>query len=622
MRRRFLGPVCVLLLCLPAQARQLANPNAREPGLIGPAPAVVQIGSASRIDVRVEGGDAELFELPQIDGLEWLERVATIRGYQTLVDGRPVRLTETSWQLSVTPARSGLFQIPALRVRSHHRDRFTRELRLEALPSEPADALGFVRLIVPRSTYHLHQRIPVRVRFGLEERFLREQVIALFGQRLDVAVQLLWPGSGELSGAIGLTAAGPPPPADPTTSESFALGDEVGRASRVGRQEEAGKRWIVYEIERTFLPDRSGPLTLPAPVLRFAFATRFEDDLFRGRLPADRQDGFVVGEPLELEILELPEAGLPAGYRGAVGRFEVDAVADRDELAVGETVRLTLRIRGTGNLSVLSAPGPGRIPGFHLFGRIDSGTQNERTVRYDLTPLNEKIVALPALAFDFFDPEAPAGYRTIATSPIPLEVGPGSLPAGVGSAAVTAAGGRDPSVGATGRVPAVEPGSADEESWKRLLPVRVGSPRGRVSDVTGALPWVALLLPWSLAGWLLVRLGRRDRERADPDGVRARNAAVAFRSGAGRFDIDLSETLASYLAARMRLPVAAVIEDGLSRRLEEHGVRLELAERTEELLARLVAARYGGPTVRGGAALALDLVSELERAFLAGERRR
>jgi hypothetical protein len=147
-------------------------------------------------------------------------------------------------------------------------------------------------------------------------------------------------------------------------------------------------------------------------------------------------------------------------------------------------------------------------------------------------------------------------------------------------------------------------GRADSKRRGSLSP-------GLVVGVLGA--------PWLLAIGLLLRLRALERNRRDPAGVRARNAATAFRVNAQQPGLDLAAAFAEFLAARLRCPAAAVIDPNLEDRLTGAGLRADLAVRTADLLKGLVAANYGSSVKEEETAHVLHLVNEIEAAFLAGE---
>jgi oxygen tolerance protein BatD len=290
--------------------------------------------------------------------------------------------------------------------------------------------LAFVELGAERSSYVVGEPLELRLRIGLERAFLEEGLVQLFQQRLDLPVQVSAPA---MEGLEGLRFE--PPQAEPALAEgaSFALGERIVRARRLPDETRAGRTYAVFELARRALPVRAGTLALGTPVLSLARATRFEDDFLRGRVPLDREDGLVRGAAASLVILPPPEAGRPAEFSGAVGRFRVTATAVPQDLVLGASLELTLRIEAEdgGALAPGIEPRLEDMAGFHVLGRLAEGDERGLSARYQLAPEREGVYELPPLRFAYYDPAPPAGYRTLETAPIPLVVrapAPGATP--------------------------------------------------------------------------------------------------------------------------------------------------------------------------------------------------
>jgi len=450
----------------------------------------------------------------------------------------------------------------------------------------PGDDHAFVEVIAERSSFFVQEPIGVVLRVGYDAEFFATSSIQLFRQSLDVPIQVRAPWLRELPGTIALEAA----PDDPGASLlSLALGDGMGVARRVPDVERYGRPFAVVEIERTFLPLLPGELVIDAPVARFAFATRFEQDFISGRIPVDRKDAFVRGMSVTVTVVELPGEGRPSSFTGAVGRFAIAAARRPGEVAVGEVVQLVLSIEGEGNLHHFSPPVLESLPGFHVYGLIDEKEAGLRRITYDLAPLDVDVTAIPAIAFATFDTDEKR-YRTLHTEPLPLTVrslAGGSRPLRSGE-------------GARG-----EPGVDDIYGLEE------------VSGRAGALPSTPLLLagmvlPWVLALGVFVLKRSRERDRRDPEGVRARGAILAFRRGMAEGG-EVAQVLAEYLSARLRCPPAAVIGPDLGPRLRDAGVERALADDVARLLRELVAASYGsGASLDGAREEALRIAEQLE----------
>ena len=446
------------------------------------------------------------------------------------------------------------------------------------------DAAGsvFLETSAPKTTFVAGEPIRVAARFGIERRFLAENLIQVFGRRVDVPVAIEWEGFGAMPGEVRREPAAPP-----DGRASCVLNGELAIAAIEPDREIGGRAFAVFSIERVLLPEAPGELPISAPALRASYATRFDDDLIQGRVPLEKREALVRAEPLALRVEARPEAGKPRDYGGAVGTsFTVSATAAPREVTAGESLKLELRIDGDGNFETFESPRlDGALAGsFHVLGAIESRSAARRTVTYDVAPLDARVTAVPPIAFSWFD-AAGRAYRTALTEAIPIVVRPksggGAAPAAIGPEL------RDRR--------AIAEAPADE------------------APLSPALFAAALAAPALAAIALLAALRARERERSDPARARARAAQAAFRArldAAG--DAGAAEALAEYLAARLGCAPSAVIAPGLAARLEAAGAAAPLAARAAALLDSLVAARYGGGVPKGSGDAAREIVGELE----------
>jgi hypothetical protein len=409
---------------------------------------------------------------------------------------------------------------------------------------------------VSRDTCYVHERFRLKLRIAYDRGFFEKHAVQMFSRELDVPVQVRAPWLDALDGAILRRDAA-------TAGASLALNDTIVEGVRGGDREVDGRAFAVVEITRTCVPLRAGELVLEAPRLRFAHATRFEEDFVHGRMALDRRDAVVVGRPRTLLVRALPEEGRPVEFTGAVGHgFEVHAEATPRSLEVGAVLELVLRIEGEGDLGLFDPPPLNGLSGaFHVYGSIDEKGATRRTITYDVAPLHAAVTEVPAIAFAWFDPRDPAGYRTVRSAPIPLTVAD------------------------TGRSAQPEPPPAASSSPAALVAV--------------------LVLAVALAVLLWARARRRRAPEPDP--------AAAFHAHVGT---DVAAALTAYLAARLQCRPAAVIGPDLAARLAAAGVPDSLATRTALLLEGLVATRYGATAPEDRAEDdARALVEELEAAF-------
>lgn len=464
---------------------------------------------------------------------------------------------------------------------------------------------AFVEIAVPRATCFVGERVDVRVRIGYDAAFFRASGIPLFRREVDVPLRLRAPWLRELAGAAFPGAAGAPQPPG-SVRLSLAVNDGVVDAARVGDRVLDGRTFTVVELVRPVIATRAGPLTIPEATADYAFATRFTDDMFSGRVAADRHDAHVAAAPVTLTVAPLPDAGRPPGFSGAVGHFTATADSDRSSATVGTSMRLRLHITGDGNLALIDPPRLAAIEGFRILGMIDAHGSGDRTVTFDVSPQSASLTAIPALPFSFFDPEPPGAYRTIFTTPIPLVVD-----------------------------------AATAVAQARSVPEapRVSPPPESPAESPSRWPIAVLAALCAVVGVVIAQLRARrvDRDARDPAGARARGAAVAFQAAVSRSaaapnaaaasaaakanaNASLADIFADYLAAHLRCAAPAVITADLASRLTAAGASPADSVAAARLLDELTHARYGGPPPADAAARASALVAALNSALLAGRR--
>jgi hypothetical protein len=196
---------------------------------------------------------------------------------------------------------------------------------------------------------------------------------------------------------------------------------------------------FVYDINVT--PLRAGKLTLFAQ--GFAVGNRFigpttSPGAFAVNSP---QYTLVDSDPVELHARPLPRQGELPGFTGAIGAFALDPPRlSADVVRVGDTVKLFVSVRGTGNVSRLAAPPPPDSPDWQIFtaqyetplaqpyiimhGSVAPAPPPPGTFSYTLVPLTVSARATPPIPFSYFDP-ARAAYVDLTIPAMPITVQPG-----------------------------------------------------------------------------------------------------------------------------------------------------------------------------------------------------
>lgn len=288
---------------------------------------------------------------------------------------------------------------------------------------DPAPAL--IEISTPRASVWVHEAVRITIRIAYDAKFFREQAIQTTRQGLDPPVLL---EASFLRDMPDATLVDEPAPAGSMPFRTIVGNDGLVRVRPAADRIVAGRTYAVVELERRVVFGLAGPRVIGGPTLRYTYATRFDEDLVGGSVPVDRREGFVAAEDLALTIKPLPDEGRPPGFGGAVGRFTIEAEADRKDVAVGESVKLRVTIAGDGNLASFAAPRPA-IPGFKVLGVLERHDPGTRILTYDVAPTRSDVAAIPSIPFTYFEPAPRPRYATVRTEPIAITVRPGAASA-------------------------------------------------------------------------------------------------------------------------------------------------------------------------------------------------
>jgi hypothetical protein len=331
-------------------------------------------------------------------------------------------------------------------------------------------------------------------------------------------------------------------------------------------------------------------------------------------------------EPVVIEALPLPKAGQPNGFAPShVGKFTLEARADRTTVTVGEAVTLTIDIKGQGNLRNLRAPALPHLDGWKGYEpkvtvNLDPGDliSGIKSVEYLLLPDRPGTTIIPSFELAFFDP-ATQSYATTKSDPLRIEVGPDGAAHNGGATAV--AGG-----GAPRAAPAGTP--LENVISAEIRPIRAHTSLNRDLGATfyRSRPFLGLLLipPVALVlGRFLARLrerlaqdSQRSRRRRVRRMVRRRLGAAEVHRDAGRwsdFHIEIDRVVRDVLAARLRRPVSGLRMDELRDLLLARGMPAEDAGRVIVELESYDLARFA-PAATDGAGARARMNATLERA--------
>ena len=549
------------------------------------------LGESAQLSVTIKGSQPAEPNVPPVDGLE-----ITPVGQQSstqVINGAVS--AEVRYMYQVTPNRSGSFTIPAIgvpggdttqpiafRVDKTPNGQNSRSPRPGGSPlpapsvtrpeedAAPTDAKGqpaFLRVVLPKQELTVGELVPVELK-------------ACFPAGM----------AASLNGLPMLTGG------------AFAL-NKLDDNPEQTREVIDGRPYNVITWSSALSAVEAGdyPLNLELPVMvrvqekgkrggRNPFKDFFGDESPFDDSVVDDFFGQATEKPLTLhsdgaalKIRPLPVEGRPPDFSGAVGKFDVSAEASVTRAVTGDPINLKMKITGQGNFDRVatnclasSAVWKSYKPNARFAPADRDGFAGTKTFEQAIVPTRAGPSEIPAVSFSYFDPDT-RSYVTKSTSPIPIEIVPGS---------------------ATASSPVPTTTAETARSIDGLAPDHPEI--GRVSSLQPVVlaPWFLIsnaLMAAATAIGLLIRCWRQRRAN-DPERVRAAAASAAVREAVFKMDEAIKnrdgvgffhaarQAVTERLAERWSVPASRVTPAEIQARLNGNGEKIcDLFKRGDEV---------------------------------------
>ena len=217
------------------------------------------------------------------------------------------------------------------------------------------------------------------------------------------------------------------------------------------REKINGREYNVYIIRKAQLyPLQSGKLDLEQAEIENNVYFIKEDYINRQRnlmgdllgdfddanIPAEGIENHKVtlqSQPAAVMVKPLPDANVPAAFKGAVGNFAVAATLEKNNFTTDDAGKLKIIISGEGNLQLVNSPEIQWPKGFEAFEPHASDdfvkttvpVSGRKIIDYSFTVAAPGNYTLPPVKFSYFDPKA-GKYKTDSTRPIAFNVTKGT----------------------------------------------------------------------------------------------------------------------------------------------------------------------------------------------------
>ena len=408
-----LASLVVLLLCAGTATAQRAH---------------IQISSGpyyqgEPVDIHLVVEDFEESPEPRVDvkdpkggRLELLGVNPSTRSSISITNGR---MTQTKavrfvYQYRFIAATAGRFQVGPFRVEQKGVERTTGPVQLQVAALGKSDRVR-IDARWPRGDVYPGQRMTVEIEWwfasDLTERMHEYRIEVPMFNRTD----------------LFRFADTPPEPGDTELIIETPTG-RIALKATVTEKVDGNRRFKVVNATRILIPLQPGEFNFAAPTVVVDEVTRWRRDLFGQRTPQGVRKVPSSGEPRKLIVRDVPRAGRPDTYAGAIGRgFSLEVTADRSVLQAGDPIALTLVLRGDGNLDGAGLPdlaagglspkqfrSPTGSPG----GVVADGA---KTFQVQVRVLDDSVREIPPIPYTYFDSDK-KDFVTVTSRPIALSV--------------------------------------------------------------------------------------------------------------------------------------------------------------------------------------------------------
>lgn len=414
--KRLFAPLAVIGMCISAQAQDISFSVSadRTSAALGER---IQVTAQIVSNKQLSGSFA-----PQVPKSEDFDIAGTSQNSSQstsiqVINGKMTQSVNITYffYYSVAPKKTGSFTFPALKT----------VVEGKAYESNPF-IITIGKEVPQASEVHVILSVSKKSIYQGEQTFLTVKVAQKAGAQVQMSQQGLFGLYDKLEKGL---------------SKDFAVARLFNQLPSKGSMEVVnGEKEFVVKVQYSLFPITTGDIAISSVPFDYVALKKVQSR--RGANPFDDffpdADQFfgggvqqvsrtVLSNGLTIHSAALPTA--PAGFSGAVGTFSMNVGADPKTVPSGEAVTLSVSIRGStrpGSMGDISLP---QLTDCEVFTpekhvSVDT-TQNgitcQKAYKYLLIPRQEGTLAIPGLAWTYFDPAA-ASYKTLRSEPISIAV--------------------------------------------------------------------------------------------------------------------------------------------------------------------------------------------------------
>ena len=305
----------------------------------------------------------------------------------TIINGKVSK--ENSYTYYLRAKKLGLFTIGSASIRVNGKQYRSSTTSIQVLKSSPKNSTNNTPLAKAKENVFLELEL------SNPNPYVGEQIIATYNLYFNQDIR------------------NPDPLEMPTYNgfwhEDYDLGDNYP----VKNIRKNGKSFQVAILKKSVLiPQRSGSLDIASMDLEVPVAIPTNQRDFFGRTRSRMVNIICSSGNKTLKVKPLPSDGKPSNFSGAVGEFQYTTKLDRDSIQTNESVTLSMRVSGTGNLRMLDLPTfdiPNDLEAYEPKYKESIKLQNQgltgfKRVEYLLIPRNRGAYKVSSGNFNYFNP--------------------------------------------------------------------------------------------------------------------------------------------------------------------------------------------------------------------------
>ena len=382
--------VLCVLIPLPLSAYEITT---------GIEPSSVVEGESATLSVSISGsnGDAGPSRIPDVQGLS-IQYSGIQHSYQ-YVNGKSWRGMVLNY--TVTGMKTGSYVVPSFPVKIGGREVFTQPVKLSVLGAGSGSMSG--------QQYGSAVRVAPRVEISKNRLYAGEPLLLRYYIVSNAGANVKIKGFEENPAASGCIMK----PVDET------LEDKVVSADGADAVREHIQTYIVIPAQTGRIAIGGGSIVAVADNRMdfFSFERPF-------RIEFDKQP---------VDVLPLP-AGSPSDFSGTVGRFSLNAQYDDAPVKTYQDKKITVTVRGTGNMVSMSQPVLKTPEQVQLLVAQTSESmkpsanslEGERQYTFTVIPREAGTFNLGKITLSYFDPHA-GRYLVASSDEIKLTAEPGGV---------------------------------------------------------------------------------------------------------------------------------------------------------------------------------------------------